>query len=114
MKTRISLVLLATALVSSVPMKADGKIEPPIPVRTVAPDYPNDMRRDGVTGMVMISCLIDEQGNVADSKVEKASNQAFAPCALAALKKWKFKPAQRDGAIVPIHVTIPIKFTLDS
>ena len=114
MKIRITLILLATVLVSSVPMKAEGKIEPPVPVRTFAPEYPSDMRRDGVAGLVMVTCLIDEQGNVAESKVEKASNQAFAPCALAALKKWKFKPAQRDGAIVPIHVTIPIKFTLDS
>ena len=113
MKTFIPYVILALALTASVPMKADGKIEPPVPVRTVAPEYPADMRREGVTGLVMVTVLIDEQGNVAETKVEKASNEAFSSPAVNALKRWKFKPAQKDGAIVPIHVTIPVKFTLN-
>jgi protein TonB len=113
MKISLTLIVLATALVSTVPMRADGALTPPVPVRTVAPDYPNEMRRDGVTGLVMVTCLIDEQGNVAETTVAKASNEAFANPAITAVKKWKFKPAQRDGAIVPIKVTIPIKFTLN-
>ncbi len=114
MKISLTFAVLAIALAATVPMSADGKFEPPVPVRTIAPDYPNDMRRDGITGMVMVNCLIDEQGNVSEAKVEKSSNDSFAPSAVAALKKWKFKPAQRDGSNVPIHVTIPVKFTLNS
>ena len=114
MKISLTFVVLAIALVATVPMRADGKIEPPVPVRTVAPEYPSEMRRDGMTGLVMVNCLIDEHGNVAETTVEKASNDAFSNPAITAVKKWKFKPAQRDGASVPIHVTIPIKFILNS
>ena len=114
MKILPKLAFVALALSASAPVWADGKLEPPVPVRTYAPDYPSEMRRQGVSGLVMVNCLIDEQGNVAETKIEKQSNEAFGPSAVAALKRWKFKPAQRDGSTVQIHVTIPIKFTLNT
>ena len=114
MKISLKLALVALAFSASAPIWADGKLEPPVPVRTFAPEYPSEMRRQGVSGLVMINCLIDEQGNVADTKIEKQSNDAFGPSAVAAVRRWKFKPAQRDGSTVQIHVTIPIKFSLNT
>ena len=46
-------------------------------------------------------------------KVEKASNDLFVKPAMAALKKWKFKPAERDGSRVAMRVSIPIRFTFE-
>lgn len=88
--------------------------EPPVPVRTVAPDYPNELRREGVSGVVTVKCTIDENGNVVEPTVEKSSNAAFEQPALAALKKWKFKPAKQDGTPVSTKVSIPIKFVFES
>jgi|EndMetStandDraft_4_1072995.scaffolds.fasta_scaffold587877_1 protein TonB len=103
------------ALLASAPVVALAETkEPPVPVRTVAPDYPDELRRDGVSGIVMVKCTIDVQGNVVDPEVEKSSNGAFDKPALAALKKWKFKPAKQDGAPVAIKVSIPIKFVFES
>jgi protein TonB len=93
---------------------ADPKAEPPVPVRTVAPDYPPELRRDGVSGLVMVKCTIDTQGNVVEPQVEKSSNAAFERPAIEALRKWKFKPAKQDGAPVAIRVSIPIKFVIES
>jgi len=104
----------AAALLLAVPAFAQSKSEPPVPVRTVAPDYPDELRRDGVSGIVMVKCTIDEQGNVTEPTVEKSSNNAFEKPAIAALKKWKFKPAKQDGAPVSIKVSIPIKFVFES
>lgn len=92
---------------------AQSKPEPPVPVRTVPPDYPVEMRRDGVSGVVMVSCVIDEKGDVQEVSVEKSSNVSFNTSAVAAVKKWKFKPAKVDGAPVSKKVTIPLKFTVD-
>lgn len=86
--------------------------ENPVPVRTVKPTYPRELREAGVSGVVMVKCMIDEQGNVAETTVVKSSNEKFDPPAVEALKKWKFKPARQDGKPVAIHVTIPIKFTV--
>ena len=96
------------------PAFAQTKTEPPVPVRTVAPEYPNELRRDGVSGLVMVKCTIDEQGNVTETLIEKSSNAAFEKPAVDAVKKWKFKPAKQDGAPVAIKVSIPIKFVFES
>jgi protein TonB len=112
MKTILLLVASLLALVT--PVRAQTKAEPPVPVRTVAPDYPSELRREGVSGVVTVKCTIDEQGNVVDPHVEKSSNNAFEEPALAALKKWKFKPAKQDGAPIAIKISIPIKFVFES
>ena len=106
--------LVLCGVLAAVPAFAQSKTEPPVPVRTVSPDYPDELRRDGVSGIVMVKCTIDEQGNVVDPTVEKSSNNAFEKPALAALKKWKFKPAKQDGSPVAIKVSIPIKFVFES
>ncbi len=112
MKSLLTALVFTAALIS--PSFAQTKTEPPVPVRTIAPEYPNELRRDGVSGLVMVKCSIDEQGNVAEAEVEKSSNTAFEKPAIAAVKKWKFKPAKQDGNPVAIKVSIPIKFVFES
>lgn len=97
---------------ASIAVAAAGR-EPPVPVRTVAPDYPRDLRDQKVSGVVMVKCTIDEQGNVSETEVSKSSNEGFDKFAVDALKKWKFKPGKQDGAPVAMTVTIPIKFVAD-
>lgn len=113
MKNRIPLLVLALSLVAA-PAFAQSKIEPPVPVRTVFPDYPEKLKKDGVAGLVMVKCTIDEQGNVTDPVVDKSSNAGFEQPALDAVKKWKFKPAQQDGKPIAKKVSIPIKFVVES
>ncbi len=89
---------------------AQSKSEPPVPVRTVAPDFPDNLKRDGVQGIVTVKCTVDEQGNVRDPTIEKSSNPAFEKPAVAAVKKWRFKPATQDGKPIAVQISIPIKF----
>lgn len=112
MKLRFVLASLFALLALSV--SAQTKTEPPVPVRTVAPDYPDELRREGLSGVVMVKASIDENGNVTETLVEKSSNAAFEKPALAAVKKWKFKPAKQDGSPIAIKVSIPIKFVFES
>jgi periplasmic protein TonB len=112
---RVLNLLLALLLGAAVPTAAWAETkEAPVPVRTVAPDYPEEMRRSGASGLVMVSCLIDERGNVTEPQIEKSSDPAFEKPAVEALKKWKFKPAKKDGAPVAIRVVIPVKFVFNS
>lgn len=112
MKTKFLLpvVLLAGAFLA-LPLRAQS-VEPPVPVRTVAPKYPNELRRDGTSGLVTVKVLIDEKGNVAEAEVEKSSNEAFKAPAVEAVRKWKFKPGKRDGEAVALRVSIPIQFSV--
>jgi periplasmic protein TonB len=101
-----------TVLLTVLPVSAQPKLEPPVPVRTVAPEYPFELRREGVVGLVLVSCVIDEQGNVTELAIEKTTNVGFNAPALEALKKWKFKPARIDGNPVAKKVVIPLRFNV--
>lgn len=85
----------------------------PVPVKTPPPDYPESMKRQGVSGVVAVSVVIDEKGAVVSATVAKSSQAEFEAPAMDAVKKWKFKPAQKDGAPVKMRVTIPIRFNLE-
>ncbi len=114
MKIRILYLLVCVLGLVPGPVSGAEGMEPPVPVRTVAPRFPEEMRRNGSSGLVTVSCLIDEKGNVTEPKVIKTSNEAFSEPALEALRKWKFKPAKKDGAAVAIRVNIPVQFTFDN
>lgn len=114
MKTPTLLIAALLCLVpASTTLAAAAGRENPVPVRTVAPDYPREMKANGISGLVMVKCTIDEQGNVADTNIVKSSNAEFDRFATDALKKWKFKPARQDGTPVAMQVTIPIKFVAE-
>jgi protein TonB len=83
-------------------------------VRTVAPDVPSSFSRSGnTTGLVTVRFLVDEKGSVQDATVEKSSHHELDESALKAVRKWRFKPATRDGNPVAVHVSIPIKFEVE-
>lgn len=111
MKSKFVATLLVALSLGILSVWAGDGIEPPVPVRTVAPVYPDEMRRLGTSGVVTVSILIDEKGNVNDPQVVKASNEAFSQPALDALVRWKFKPAKQAGEAVAMRVSIPIQFT---
>ena len=93
---------------------ARAAVEPAVPVRMVAPVYPDSMRRDGVSGVVSVVFEVDEKGNVTDPKVQKSSNHEFEQPALDAIVKWKFKPGLKDGVPIKMKLSIPLKFSVDS
>lgn len=107
-------VLLAALLAGSAVSRAvDEKSEPPVPVRTVAPEIPQNFARAGGSGLVTVSFLVDEKGQVQDAAVEKSSNPELNEPAVKAIRKWRFKPARKDGAAVAMRVSIPIKFDVE-
>ena len=85
---------------------------PPAPLRSVQPFYPLEMKVRGISGVVHLTCLVTESGEVRDPVLVSASDEAFVQPALAAVKKWSFKPARRDGVPVAMRVNLPIRFTL--
>lgn len=85
--------------------------EPPVPVRTVTPEYPAVMRASRTSGLVMLSCAINEKGLVTEAKVTKSTNEAFNEAAVTAVEKWRFRPAQKDGKPVAVLISVPVKFT---
>ncbi len=87
--------------------------EPPVPIKTHAPAYPEDLRQRGVSGVAMITAVVDESGTVLAAESNKASHEHFKQPAIDAVKHWKFKPAQLAGKPVKVRINIPVQFSVD-
>jgi periplasmic protein TonB len=108
----LSVLTLVIAFAGATPARA--ATEQAVPVRMVAPVYPIDLKRDGVTGIVSVVFDVDEKGDVQDPKILKSSDPKFEQPALDAIAKWKFKPCRKDGVPVKTRMAIPLQFKLDS
>ncbi len=77
------------------------------------PDYPYQLRSAGVTGEVMVDCIVDSHGDVRNAFALKSSQREFDTAAVRAVNKWKFQPGQRKGRAVNTHVQVPIVFSIN-
>ncbi|HWA24804.1 MAG TPA: energy transducer TonB, partial [Lacunisphaera sp.] len=98
---------LSVSEITDVSPKVD---EPPAPVRTFMPEYPDSLRNAKVNGLVSVMIVIDETGDVIAAEVAKTSHEDFAEPAVTAVRRWKFKPAKLEGKSVKVKVTIPVRF----
>lgn len=94
----------------SAPVERSAFDTPPKPLDIVAPEYPAAMKLQGETGHVAVAFTIDVKGRVHDVQVRDATNAAFENAAVAAVRKWRFKPALRDGKPVEVRIAQQLKF----
>ena len=77
------------------------------------PEYPHSAKRAGQEGRVLLRVQILADGSAGSVSVAKTSGfEALDEAALAAVRKWKFVPAKRDGNPVESVVNVPINFNL--
>jgi len=77
----------------------------------VAPNYPLELRRRKIEGVVQLVFVVDQQGHVLSPKVESSTHSAFDQPALEAVKQWKFEPGVRDHERVVSRLRVPIRFS---
>lgn len=83
---------------------------PPTPVSKIQPSYPSSLLKSGVGGRVLISCVVDETGKVVSASVKQSAHPDLDKAAIAAVTKWKFKPANRAGRSVTAKCVVPFNF----
>lgn len=71
------------------------------------PDLPADAEPRGTVVMLV---GLSAKGHVEVVRVLRSDEAVFEKTAVATVKKWKFKPAEKDGHSVPVQVTIEMKF----
>jgi TonB family protein len=84
----------------------------PKPLSQIQPEYTADAREKGVQGSVLIDAVILADGTVGDTKVTRSLDPGLDAQALFALNSWRFQPGRKDGAPVPVQVTLEIVFAL--
>ena len=81
-------------------------------VRHVSPDYPEKLRRRKITGTVVLTFTVDENGIPQDVKVKSSSNHGFDADALQAIRQWRFQPAEVDGEAAAVITNAEVNFKL--
>ena len=87
---------------------------PPEIASVVKPEYPPVARRMNVSGTVVLSVLVDENGHVEDLRTvrEAGGNMGLTQAAQKAVRQWTFRPAVKSGVNVKTWMTVPIPFVL--
>lgn len=91
----------------------DAGNQPPRLIKSVPPDFPYRLRKEGMNGEVELVFVVDEAGNVVDPKVTRSTHQLFSAAAVKAVLQWKFSPALQNNRNTAAYVTQVVSFKLD-
>ena len=105
-------VALAQEAPAGPPYRVGGEVTRPEKVSGEPPQYTELARRARVTGVVIVEAVIDEQGNITDTRVLKGLPMGLDRQAVDAVKAWKFKPATLRGKPVAVYYTLVVNFQL--
>ena len=85
---------------------------PPHIISAPDPDYPDAARRAKVQGIVLVQCLVGEDGTVRDAHVLRSLRPDLDASALLAVQHWHFAPATKDGKAIATTVNVEVNFHL--
>jgi periplasmic protein TonB len=82
-------------------------------VHRVEPVYPTLARAARVQGEVVLSAIIDANGQITNLQLV-SGHPMLVPAALAAVREWRYKPYLLNGQPVEVETTITVIFSLQS
>jgi TonB family protein len=96
---------------------SDSPASEDVSFRTMMPPvYPPSAVAARVSGNVMLKVHVDAQGNpesAAVDSVDPPEAAVLSDAAIAAVMRWKFNPALRDGIAVADDIRVPVDFRVD-
>ena len=76
--------------------------------------YPEECRKQGIQGRVVISFVVNKDGSIVDLETVRSPHPALAEEGLRVVKSMpKWEPAKENGKVVRSRFNIPIMFRLD-
>jgi len=115
MKRIIGLTVLAlsfTLLAEDHKMGEPGLKAPSVIYKT-EPQYTEEARAAKISGTVVLSLVVDEQGLAQDIHVAKSLDQGLDQKAMESVQTWRFAPATKDDKPVRVQATIEVNFRLN-
>ena len=96
------------------PVPYDEKtMSEPKAIQKVPPRYPEDAKKEGVQGVVILEALIAEDGSVRETRVKSGEDTRLVDAAREAVGQWRFEPVRdEDGDPIELLFTVTIRFAL--
>ncbi len=87
--------------------------DPPQPMTSIRPQYPEIAQEAGIEGVVVVQAFIDKKGRVKETLILKGvPNTGLDEAAMEAIRKTRFKPAKQRERAVGVWISIPVNFKL--
>jgi TonB family protein len=93
-------------------VRAIGDIKPPKLIKMVKPDFPDEAKKEGVEGVVILEARTDIYGKVVDTKILR-SIPALDQAAIDAVEQWIYEPMIIDGEPRGVIFTVTCTFKQD-
>jgi protein TonB len=77
----------------------------------IEPTYPTVAREARIHGEVVLTAIIDKDGNIENLQLV-SGHPMLAPAAINAVKQWRYKPYLLNGQPVEVETTITVNFEL--
>jgi TonB family protein len=91
---------------------SDPRITKPVILHKVQPGYSKKARRKKIEGPVQLKLIIGPDGKPKDVEVAKSLDPDLDANAIAAVQRWIFRPATKDGDPVSVYATVEVQFHL--
>jgi TonB family protein len=90
-----------------------GRVSAPVPLFQPEAEFSDEARRAKYQGVCLVGLIVDAQGNPQNVHIVTALGMGLDEKAMEAVRKYKFKPAMRDGKTpVPVYVQVQVNFRL--
>jgi TonB family protein len=90
-----------------------GGVSAPVALNSVEAEFSDEARRAKYQGVVLISMIVDANGMPQNPRVVRPLGMGLDEKALEAVRKYRFKPAMKDGKTpVPVMITVEVNFRL--
>jgi periplasmic protein TonB len=85
---------------------------PPVLLLKVEPEYSEQARQSKFQGTVLLRVVIDEKGFPREIGVTRPLGLGLDDKAMEAVRRWRFKPATKDGKPVAMEAVVEVNFRL--
>lgn len=95
------------------PLRVGGNVQAARIIKKVAPVYPNEARKERISGTVRLHVIIDTDGGIKQMEV-MSGHSMLQQAALDAVRLWQYQQTLLNGEPVEVDTTIDIIFTLNN
>jgi periplasmic protein TonB len=89
-----------------------GGVSAPQPLFTPDPEYSEEARKAKYQGTCVLWLIVGSDGRPRDVRVARSLGMGLDEKAVQAVRKWEFKPAQKDGHAVAVQMNVEVSFRL--
>jgi len=89
-----------------------GDVSAPVLVYQVEPEFSEEARKAKFQGEVLVHLIVDAQGRPTNVRVIRPVGMGLDEKAREAVAQYKFRPARKGGAAVPVELNVAVNFQI--